>query len=184
MSTHCTINFCDESGQACAKVYRHSDGYPDGNGGVLADLALFFEDVKSQTSGDARFNDPSYLAAKYVVWQSSKYRRSSAALDFLGVGVLMQDPGDIAYAYNLICGSRSLPPAVRVVSARGAEPCEACGGCGALFNISTIHYLVERCDVCKKFASDHEAGEVVRAASGRGGLAVVVVEAAFEKKGS
>ena len=79
---------------------------------------------------------------------------------------------------------RSLPPAVRVVSARGAEPCEACGGCGALFNISTIHYLVERCDVCKKFASDHEAGEVVRAASGRGGLAVVVVEAAFEKKGS
>lgn len=176
MGTRCTINFCYPDGQVCAKVYRHSDGYPDGDSGVPADLGRFFDAVKAQTS-DTRFGDPCFLAARFVVWQADQHKRSSVAvdlgapLDFLGVGVLMEDPGDIEYTYNLTCGSSSLPPVVRVVNVRGtSEPCEACGGCGALFNTATVHYLVERCDACKRFASDHEAGEVVRAA--------------FEKKGS
>lgn len=126
MSTRCTINFCFPDGEVCAKVYRHTDGYPDGDSGVPADLARFFKAVQEQTD-DPRFGDPSYLAAKFVVWQANEHRRGASLtpLDFLGVGILMEDPGDIAYSYNVICGpSRALfagqanLPQVRVVKVR------------------------------------------------------------------
>ena len=111
MSTRCTIHFhWGHDKEVEAIVYRHSDGYPEG---ILPDLQQFFADVVKQTN-DTRFNDPSYLAAKYVVWQANQYARrydfetgeyvKGAMLNFLSVGVLMQDPGDIEYRYHIHCG--------------------------------------------------------------------------------
>lgn len=130
MSTRCTINF-GYGKDIDAKIYRHSDGYPGtANGkeyGVLIDLRKFFDEVKRQTR-DTRFGDASYLAAKFVAWQSRQGARSNLRwyysggmrtertdaeidalindkyLDFLSVGVLHgEDPGDIEYTYFIDC---------------------------------------------------------------------------------
>lgn len=113
MSTRCTINFKYEGHKdIVAKIYRHSDGYPEGEHGVPADLERFFQAVKDQTN-DWRFEDPSYLAAKYVVWEADQHARiyddnvrgwvSAPPLNFLGVGVLLTDPSDIKYRYFVNC---------------------------------------------------------------------------------
>lgn len=107
MSTRCTINFTyGRPTDIAAKIYRHSDGYPgtvDGTEyGVLADLQTFFKTVKEQTN-DTRFMDPTYLAAKFVVWQAGEFSRSGKPLDFLSLGVCQKDPGDIAYTYFVNC---------------------------------------------------------------------------------
>lgn len=60
---------------------------------------------------DTHFEDPSYLAAKYVVWQAGKYAEDSA-LDFLGVGVQMKDPGDIEYIWHVQCIDQNETPTV------------------------------------------------------------------------
>lgn len=111
MSTRCVINFT--SGKEIeAKVYRHSDGYPDGPHGVPADLKRFFAAVEKDTA-DTRYSDPNYLAAKFVVWQAGECARSydgktgrwkkAKRLNFLGVGVCMTDPGDIEWVYTVDC---------------------------------------------------------------------------------
>lgn len=113
MSTRCVINFSYGT-SVHAKVYRHSDGYPDTKHGVLADLEKFFTAVKKQTN-DTRFGDPTYLSAKYVVWQADqnakKYTmgakgmtyKKAQKLDFLSVGICIENPGDIEYEYNVNC---------------------------------------------------------------------------------
>lgn len=117
MSTRCVINFTYKQ-EIEAKVYRHGDGYPDGEHGVPADLERFFKAVEKDTK-DTRFTDPTYLAAKFVVWQagelarkyeadpkSGKYRwKKNKRLDFLGVGVVMADPGDIEWVYTVDCSA-------------------------------------------------------------------------------
>lgn len=126
MSTRATVHF-EQNGEAQAIVYRHSDGYPEGLGN---DLQTFFGDVQSQTR-DTRFSDPCYLAAKFVVWQAARYaqtlRRVAASLnpavsginednplDFLGVGIVMEDPDDIEYRYHVDCNEYRHPPLVTV----------------------------------------------------------------------
>lgn len=119
MSTRCTVHFhWGDGGDPAAIIYRHGDGYPKG---VLPDLEQFFSDVEEQTS-DMRFEDPSYLAAKYVVWQAGKNARHydyetgtwtpAEPLDFISVGVLMKDPKDIEYRYHVQCGARGVVPKV------------------------------------------------------------------------
>lgn len=103
MSTRCTLHFHGYGTmEDRAIVYRHCDGYPDGPHGVPADLERFFAEVESQTN-DTRFGDPCYLAAKYVVWQAGENARGSKPLDFLSVGIMMQDPFDIEYRYHINC---------------------------------------------------------------------------------
>lgn len=109
-----------------ARIYRHSDGYPEGAG---VDIYRFFGDVEAQTA-DRRFDDASYLAAKYVVWLAREFSRySSEAYDaarglesaqreeaavaygrehplaFLSVGVAMEYPCDIAFIYVVDCSA-------------------------------------------------------------------------------
>jgi len=97
-----------------AKIYRHGDGYPDGLG---KDLQTFLDHVKA-TLKDTRFNDASYLAAKWVVWDAGRmakyqsydcktdeYLPVTNPLNFLSVGIMMEDPGDIEYSYDVICNS-------------------------------------------------------------------------------
>ena len=115
MSTRCTLHF-EQNGQKAAIVYRHCDGYPESDVGVLADFDRFLSDVEAQTN-DTRFTDPCYLAAKFVVWQANQnaktYGRNpetgeyeytpAGMLDFLSLGVVLHDPGDIEYRYHVKC---------------------------------------------------------------------------------
>src|SRR2546429_1330535 len=104
MSTRATVHF-EYNGKAEAIVYRHSDGYPKGLG---KDLEAFF-DVLETDVDDPRFSDPCYLAAKWVVHDSARYIRNLSdgtpkhRLEFLGVGVVLEDPGDIEYRYHVQC---------------------------------------------------------------------------------
>ena len=113
MSTRCTTHFTwNEDGEPQAIVYRHADGYPEGHG---VELQEFFDAVEAQTK-DTRFNDPSYLAAKLVVWLADRFARrysfdeknelveeKTAMLDFISVGVVTKDPSDIEYRYVVDC---------------------------------------------------------------------------------
>jgi hypothetical protein len=101
-------------GKVEAIVYRHSDCYPSGAG---VDLKDFLKIVKKEVK-DNRFNDPNYLAAKYVVYLADMFNhsyqfttdgkdmekvRKPSKYDFLSVGVVMEDPGDIEYRYEVEC---------------------------------------------------------------------------------
>lgn len=97
MSTRCNIHF-NGWGRTVANIYRHSDGYPEG---VLPDLQSFFEAVETQTR-DTRFDDAGYLAAKFVVWQANQFQRGQP-LNFLSLGVCIEDHTDIEYVYEVNC---------------------------------------------------------------------------------
>lgn len=97
MSTRSTTWFVS-LGVPEAKVYRHSDGYPEGHG---VDLQRFFSDVEEQTR-DTRYTDPTYLAAKLVVWLAGEFS-APGSLDFLGVGIVQEDPSDVEYVYVIDC---------------------------------------------------------------------------------
>lgn len=103
MSTRCQILFAsDTDDTAPARIYRHCDGYPNGEHGVPADLARFFRDVKAGTK-DTRFGDAEYLAAKFVVWQAAKNARGGNPLDFISLGVASSLHGDEVYEYRVLC---------------------------------------------------------------------------------
>lgn len=106
MSTRATVHF-QSQGKDLAIIYRHSDGYPDGIG---RDLETFFKDVEAQCPDDTRFGDPTYLAAKFVVWQAAQYtHKGNPPLSFLSVGVYLSDPCDIQYRYLVDCDSGDRP---------------------------------------------------------------------------
>jgi hypothetical protein len=73
---------------------------------------VILKDVKAQcdpkrdgaTFYGTRFHDAAYLSAKYLVFLATtgyKYD-TDYPLDFGGVGILDQDPGDIEYRYIVI----------------------------------------------------------------------------------
>ena len=101
MSTRANIHFCRDKKTTDAIIYRHADGYPEGLG---EDLETFLQDIKDNVQ-DTRFNDPNYLAAKFVVWQAQRYTTDEHPLDFLGIGIMLEDAGDIEYRYKVICNS-------------------------------------------------------------------------------
>lgn len=82
-------------------MYRHGDGFPDFLG---CDLSRFLDEIQSNLS-DTRFGDPSYLAAKWVVWDASRHHLPNALhlCDFLSVGIVTKDPPDIEYRYLVVC---------------------------------------------------------------------------------
>jgi hypothetical protein len=116
MSTRCQIAF-QSSPEAApdAIIYRHGDGYPDTDFGVLADLNRFFEAVEAQCS-DRRFDDPEYLAAKYVVWDAlgQPSRAEGKPLAFTSLGISTGRHGDISYFYRVICRTPTERPGVSV----------------------------------------------------------------------
>jgi hypothetical protein len=127
MSTRSVIEFASKwgNGRVEAKVYKHSDGYPDGDSGNLAVLRSFFDTVQAQTR-DTRFDDPAYLAAKFVVFLAAGYSRKyvwdcetheghyekTYPLDFLSVGVVEDIPVDVEYVYTVHCGEGDPYPLV------------------------------------------------------------------------
>lgn len=133
MSTRSTTHFVSELGdKPTAIVYRHSDGYPSGAG---KDIQQFLRDVVANTQ-DTRFYDPSYLAAKYVVWLAGQFARryernaatgeygyvASHPLDFISVGVVQSDPDDIEYRYIIVAAHGADAPGVYVDVLDGKGP--------------------------------------------------------------
>jgi hypothetical protein len=113
MSTRSTTHFTYEANsKPTAIIYRHSDGYPEGAG---VDLRRFIKQCSELN--DSRLSDPSYLAAKYVVFLADMFnwsydfknggmekKRPASRLEFISVGVVNEDPGDIEYRYVINCG--------------------------------------------------------------------------------
>lgn len=115
MSTRCNIHF-DQEGETIANIYRHSDGYPEA---VLPDLQEFFAAVQEQTL-DTRFSDPSYLAAKFVVWQAERFSRSGRPLNFLSLGIVNEDAKDGEWVYTVHCHNKWNEPGFPKVTHRKA----------------------------------------------------------------
>ena len=109
MSTRAHVSFEYENGidkkhlERAALIYCHFDGYPEGPHGLGYRIQEFFKEVKKQTS-DTRFKDPSYLAARFVVFLAKQYiQELDKPLSFLGVGVCMKEQSDIDYLYRINC---------------------------------------------------------------------------------
>jgi hypothetical protein len=105
MSTRSTTHFIyGNKSNPVAIIYRHSDGYPEVAG---VDIHKFFDECGKLN--DSRFTDPSYLAAKYVVFLADIFNTKwnsvtgDSKLQFLSVGVMCSDPGDIEYRYVIDC---------------------------------------------------------------------------------
>ena len=102
MATRSNIHFTDGDYLA-ANIYVHYDGYPENR---LPELDRFFYAVEHGTN-DNRFSDPSYLAAKFIVWYSMQQpSTANSPLDFLGIGPVIQDAGDAEYIYKVDCSKR------------------------------------------------------------------------------
>jgi hypothetical protein len=112
MSTRCQVAFChgtNDHERKDALVYVHSDGYPEGVG---KDLLRFFEEVKAVTK-DTRFDDPEFLAARFVAWKTLEYAAkgygykgdAKSPLNQTGIGVSQRYHYDIQYLYVVQCGS-------------------------------------------------------------------------------
>lgn len=114
MSTRAAVEFSyrvsGSVSDVVALVYVHSDGYPAGLGVELLD---FMDEVDKLD--DKRFGDPSYLAAKFVVYKSMQGACPEGTLDalnFLGVGVIQDIPGDVEYIYTVTCSDYVSKPTV------------------------------------------------------------------------
>ena len=124
MSTNAIIRFTAGE-EVIAHLYQHADGYPDGEHGVPATLERFFDAIESQT-GDTRYTDPAYLAARFVVFSAygnsrhasceHGYARSGdraaphahgelPCLAFLSIGVV-SDTYSGEYVYTVDCARR------------------------------------------------------------------------------
>ncbi len=124
MSTRATVHFIggkDKTEKPTAIAYRHGDGNPEALG---KDLFSFFKKVKAQCGdfiGGTRFNDASYLAAKWIVYDAVEMAEMNYGIEnrhdnnkkacagdirllrFSSVGIVDSDPGDIDYRYLVMC---------------------------------------------------------------------------------
>src|SRR5688572_1517147 len=91
MPDRTNIHFMDGDTVA-ANVYLHHGGTD-----VPDILNEFFDEVITNIPTDTRFDDPEYLAARFVVFMARKYSLRKHPLDFLGVGVMTRDASDVQY---------------------------------------------------------------------------------------
>ena len=100
MSTRCMI----EVDHCAVKLYRHSDGYPEGESGVLASLIPQCKKFLAH-----RGWDPSYLLARIAQWQMDesdadmaefrKGQNMKPQVECLSFGLDTQYHGDLEYVY-------------------------------------------------------------------------------------
>lgn len=112
MSTRGNYQFCWD-GKVQANIYVHSDNYPDGEHGGFSKINNFLDECEKLKGGysGTRFNDPFYLSAKFIVFMSQMWNNEfeKPNLDFLGVGVMLQDAGDSDYVYKIHCDNDARP---------------------------------------------------------------------------
>ncbi len=124
MSTRCNIAFYESSSQPLADhtalIYRHSDGYPGSDSGVLASLVPFLKTYE-------RLGDAEYVAARALQKMTNDYdaeaaRRGGCARPggtrtagtpgcsqgVLGYGISDTISSDIDYLYVVRCADRTL----------------------------------------------------------------------------
>lgn len=96
MSTPALVKFENDGA-----VYIHWDGYPES---IIPNFQAFLREVQASVI-DTRFEDASYLAAKYVVWQARNFCDSDNYLDFISLGIAnpKNDYGQY-YTYVVNCG--------------------------------------------------------------------------------
>jgi len=98
MSTRCMIEVKDSN----VKIYRHSDGYPDSECGVLATLV---PQVKKFLA--LRSWDPEYMLARIAQWQMNVYDKATQEGGYfnqsqcLGFGLDTRYHGDLEYIYRI-----------------------------------------------------------------------------------
>ena len=110
MGSRCVIRFGDNGG-AVAGIYQHYEGSPEV---VRQNMSAFFEAVKEQCPRDTRFGDPSYLSARYIVWQAAKFARNNKALDFRSLGIVPADSTE-SWTYDVACVDEEAFPVVTEV---------------------------------------------------------------------
>jgi hypothetical protein len=95
MSTRCQIKV---KGSKCI-IYKHCDGYPESENGVLYFLKPFTKKFRKE-----RGDDPEYFIAQYLrhlATQEIKEDWRHGKLDFFGYGVDTELHGDISYLYTV-----------------------------------------------------------------------------------
>lgn len=120
MGLRTITKFCYKGKPECA-IYRHWGTTPESG---MNGLPAFFDEVEKLD--DTRFNDPSYLAAKFVVWLADQHQNSDNKLNFISVGVIdsnvytEDNPSDIDFFYIVDCDKKSTMnskwPAVTAIS--------------------------------------------------------------------
>ena len=117
MSTRCQIGVYDEPIKSnkdlenhIALIYRHSDGYPEGDSGVIADLLPFLKWFENERGFDVE-----YIAARLLQYMCNKYddhgkewdKKAGREIDekaltgLLGHGICNALHGDIEYFYAI-----------------------------------------------------------------------------------
>lgn len=107
MSTRANIHFKDNYSDVC--VYQHSDGYPEGEHGIIAELNRFFDWNEGRFEGGIgglRYNDPEYLAARFIVFMATV---EMTPWNGLSIAVSDGDHGDIAFRYVVGCETEKRP---------------------------------------------------------------------------
>ncbi len=83
MATRCTLTIRDRPGaNQSYSVYRHNDGYPDTQHGVLETLKL----VLSYAWPLPRFEADDFAAAIIAAWKRPAYRPSPTTPDYIAQG--------------------------------------------------------------------------------------------------
>ena len=99
MSTRCNIEFYDgpittEVSEPAARLYKHSDGYPEN--GILPLLKATFQACdKGFGLYGRRTSDPEWCAAEFI----SMHRDRGGG----NIYVSQQNHGDIEYLYRVVC---------------------------------------------------------------------------------
>ncbi len=75
-----------DGGETVAVVYRHSDGYPDGPCGIVADLARFLNWLTGEPE-PRPISDLEYAAANWVFWNKSRLGEIRDGAEKLGIGI-------------------------------------------------------------------------------------------------
>jgi hypothetical protein len=110
MSTRSQWSF-REKGKQIALIYKHSDGYPDGESGGFAVWNRFIDKIVKDAATSNygyRFDDAEYLAARFVVFLAV-YENKENNLAFGGIGVSKELDGDIEYLYEIDCDNSNVP---------------------------------------------------------------------------
>lgn len=104
MSTRCQIGFYDEDEKDLnnfnALLYRHSDGYPDSEHGVIASVMPFIESFKARRGLD----DMEYFSARLLQHLCNVYDNFPKSMEEegeLGYGISRVFHWDLAYFYKI-----------------------------------------------------------------------------------
>jgi hypothetical protein len=101
MSTRAQIEFYDDApgefGNPAARIYQHSDGYPENAEYTPLGRLKALEKILAKPAGmyGTRLTDPEWAAAEYI----NQYREPGSG----GIYVTQNIHGDIEYLYRVIC---------------------------------------------------------------------------------